>query len=225
MNAMILAAGRGERLGEWTEHIPKPLVKVSGLPVIEHTLIRLSRLKVKNVIINTWYLADKLIAFVGDGSKWGLQVLWSHETCCLNTGGGVVRALRYLGNEPFLAINGDILWDMELTSMITSYRASMHGLLGLVSNPDYAKGDFLHQEDGRLLRGVGHRESLTYSGIQLLNPKAFSGYEETPFSLNRFYDHALKEGKLYGVRLPGRWADMGTPDRLEKVKNERWDCV
>ena len=239
MNAMILAAGRGDRLRPLTDHIPKPLVDVQGQPVIAHTLARLARLGVVHVCINACYLAEKLIAYVGDGSAWGVQVTWSREAQCLDTGGGVVQALRYVGEAPFLVVNGDILWDMDLRPLLAAFNAqTMDGLLAVVKNPEDGSGDFFYSTQsqekmasaapvGRLRRVAGcvvaeGQKMVTYSGIQILQPLAFKHYSAEPFSLNRFYDTALQGGRLRGLLLHGHWADMGTPERLEKARKIEW---
>lgn len=143
MNAMVLAAGRGERLRPLTDHTPKPLVIVQGQPVIVHTLLRLAQLGIAHVVINACYLADKLIDYVGDGAAWGVQVTWSREKACLDTGGGVVHALHHMGEAPFLVVNGDILWNMDLRPLLEAFDPqTMDALLGVVSNPVDSDGDF-----------------------------------------------------------------------------------
>ena len=220
MNAMILAAGRGERLGPLTDRIPKPLVPVGDRPVIEHTLSGLARHGIRRVVINVWHLADKLMAHVGDGSAWRMSVTWSREQRLMNTGGGVRQALPLLGDAPFLAVNGDILWNADLSPLLAGFDAGrMDGLLGLVVNPPDGEGDFLcDPADGRLLRGRRQPGAWTYSGIQVLRPQALAVYPEEPFSLNRFYDDAIARGRLFGRVLEGNWADMGTPQRLESAR-------
>lgn len=236
MSAMILAAGRGERLRPLTQHLPKPLVAVQGRPVIEHTLIRLAQLGIRRVVINACYLADALIRHVGDGSNWGLSVVWSHETRCLDTGGGVVYALPHVGEAPFLVINGDILWTMDLRPFLATFdKQRMDALLGVVQTPAERSGDFLFSQEerpdrvqtGRLERAKGrtgqdHHPLVTYTGIQLLRPQSFSRYTAQPFSLNRFYDDALRMDRLRGFLLHGRWADIGTPERLAHAQKIRW---
>ncbi len=222
MNAMILAAGRGERLGPLTDRTPKPLVPVAGRPVIEHTLLRLARHGVRRVVINVWHLADQLMAHIGDGAPWQLSVRWSREDRLMNTGGGVRMALPLLGEAPFLAVNGDILWDIDLNPFLATFDANaMDGLLGMVANPREGRGDFIRDDaDGRLRRAGPEAGGRTYSGIQILRPQALSGYAEEPFSLNRFYDDAIARGRLFGFVLEGAWADMGTPQRLAAVRQE-----
>lgn len=218
MKAMILAAGRGVRLRMFTDTIPKPMVDVGGVPVIERTLIRLVRLGFDPIIINAHHLADRLTHYLGDGARWGATIHWSLEETLMNTGGGVRKALPLLGEEPFLAVNGDILWDMDLTPFLAAFDPDrMDVLLGMVPNPEDANGDFRLLPDDRLERGGG-AGSLTYSGIQILSPAMVERFPEEPFSLNHLYDIAQNEGRLFGFSLDGRWADMGTPERLEAVR-------
>ena len=233
MNAMILAAGRGERLRPLTDHTPKPLVSVQGQPVIAHTLARLARLGAKKVVINACHLAEKLVHYVGDGSTWGVHVQWSLEEKCLDTGGGVVHALHHMGTTPFLVINGDILWDMDLRPLLATFDPkTMGGLLGVVETPPNERRDFLFSTKTGQLQRAAHglpnrpmnedQKGVTYSGIQVLRPQALAHYPDEPFSLNRFYDDALQAGQLRGLRLHGQWADMGTPERLKKVRKMGW---
>ncbi|MBF0134674.1 MAG: nucleotidyltransferase family protein [Magnetococcales bacterium] len=215
MKAMILAAGRGERLRIYTERMPKPLVPVQGRPVIEYTLLRLAAMGLREVVINAWHLADMLIAHIGDGAPWGLQVTWSRETILMETGGGVRLALPLLGEDPFLIINGDILWNLDLTPLLTTFDPDrMDALLVLVDTPAPGGGDFSLLRDGRLLRDRGGPAALTYAGIQICHPRALLPYPPEPFSLNRLFDASLATGRLYGIHLAGKWADIGTPERL-----------
>ncbi|MEO5377461.1 MAG: nucleotidyltransferase family protein [Magnetococcus sp. DMHC-6] len=221
MNVMILAAGRGERLRPLTDLLPKPLVEVAGLPVIEHTLRRLTTLGVDLVVINVCYLADKMIEYIGDGSAWGLRVVWSREQRLLETGGGVRQALGLLGSEPFLVINGDVLWDLNLKLFLAQFDGErMDGLLGLVANPVWKKGDFVLNQEGRLARYRGEGVGWTYSGIQILTPNMFASHTQEAFSLNALYDTSLLMGRLYGSVLTGFWSDIGQLDRLEQARKE-----
>ncbi|MBF0161988.1 MAG: nucleotidyltransferase family protein [Magnetococcales bacterium] len=224
MNAMILAAGRGERLRPLTDQIPKPMVRVQGRPVIVHTLLRLAHLGITRIVINACHLADKLIEYVGDGSPWGVQVTWSREACCLDTGGGVVNALHHMGDAPFLVVNGDILWNCDLRPMLAYFDpARMDGVLGMVASPAGEGGDFLcDPSSGQLQRAKADPNSLTYAGILVVAPAALRHYPLAPFSLNRFFDDALLAGRLRGFPLRGQWADMGTPERLAKTAQMDW---
>ena len=224
MQAMILAAGRGERLRPLTDHTPKPLVSVQGQPVIVYTLLRLAQLGVTRIVINAYHLADKLIEYVGDGTPWGVQVMWSQENHYLDTGGGVVNAMHLMDNAPFLVVNGDILWNVDLQPMLARFDPRhMDGLLGMVARQEDGGGDFLcDKQSGRLQRAKGNPHSMTYSGILMVTAKALAHYPLAPFSLNRFFDDALLTGRLQGFPLHGQWADMGTPERLAKTEQMGW---
>lgn len=231
MNAMILAAGKGERLKPLTDHTPKPMVEVAGKSVIAHTLGRLAALGIGRAVVNVWHLADKLIGYVGDGSGFGVEVVWSREDRLLNTGGGVRNALSKLGDDVTLLVNGDILWDLKLTPLIEEFDGQkMDALLGLIANPHYKKSDFLLQNtstaggSGLLRRAHGMDGGYTYSGIMIFRPQAFAEYPLQPFSLNRFFDDAMGVKRLFGMPLHGNWADMGTAERLARVQKE-WQNV
>ncbi|MBF0263095.1 MAG: nucleotidyltransferase family protein [Magnetococcales bacterium] len=220
MQAMILAAGYGKRLRPLTDTLPKPLVEMGGRPLLDHTLTRLAGLGIRRVVINVHHLADQIIAHVGDGAGFGLEVVWSRESVLLETGGGVRLALTHLGAEPFLAVNGDVAWDLALAPLIRGFDAArMDGLLGLVPTPDGGRGDFIVDPvSGGLRRSVAGEAGWIYSGLQMARPGALEGYPIEPFSLNRFYDDAIQAGRLFGVVLEGFWADIGTPERLERTR-------
>ncbi|MBF0425747.1 MAG: nucleotidyltransferase family protein [Magnetococcales bacterium] len=219
MKAMILAAGRGTRLKLYTDRMPKPLVPVRGRPVIEYTLEQIAALGMHEVVINVWHLAEMLIDHIGDGARWGLNVTWSREETLMETGGGVRFALPLLGDQPVLIINGDILWRLELTPLLTSFDpARMDALLALITPPAPGLGDFTLGADGRLTRDRGAAAALTYAGIQILQPQVLADYPPEPFSLNRLYDASIAAGRLFGMHLAGAWADIGTPERLAQAE-------
>lgn len=219
---MILAAGRGERLRPLTDHLPKPMVEVAGRSILEHTVRRVKALGVERVVINAWHLADTLMAFVGDGRPWGVQIVWSREERLLDTGGGVRKALPMLGDQPVLLINGDVLWELDVTQLWERFdEQRMDGLLALVPDPPYKKSDFLlATPEGKLVRARQQTGGHTYAGIMVFRPAALSVYPLEPFSLNRFFDDAMARGTLFGLPLSGRWADMGTPQRLAQAQKE-----
>ncbi|HIJ83308.1 MAG: Nucleotidyl transferase [Magnetococcales bacterium] len=220
MNVFILAAGRGQRLRPLTDHQPKPLLDIDGRPVIDHTLERLTRWPVSKIVVNTCHLADKLAQHLATYRT--PTVIISRESELLETGGGVCNALPLLGNDPFLAINGDILWDFNLDPLFLGFDSgSMDALLVLVANPPGKRGDFVIQGDtmGRLRRfQEGDAHSWTYSGVQMLNPPALASYPVAPFSLNRFYDDCMQQQRLFGIALPGAWSDIGTPATLAEAR-------
>ncbi|MBF0110985.1 MAG: nucleotidyltransferase family protein [Magnetococcales bacterium] len=234
MNGFILAAGRGERLRPLTDHTPKPLIEIDGHPVIDHTLERLRRLPIRRIIVNVWHLADLLADHLTRHPFWGDRIDISRETELLETGGGVCNALPLLGHEPCLAINGDILWEFDLAPLIEHFAPSrMDALLLLVANPEGKGGDFVFSSEkpeviaspaggpwGNIRRREGDAPGWTYSGIQVFNPRALELYPVTRFSLNRFFDDALRRERLFGIFPPGRWSDIGTPQTLARARDE-----
>ncbi len=158
MKVMLLAAGRGERMGELTANCPKPLLKVAGKPLIEHHIERLAAAGFSSVVINVCYLAGQIMAYLGDGSRWGITIQYSQETECLETGGGIVKALnaKLLDDTPFLVINGDVWTDYPLANLTSVLSCStgkgIEAHLVLVPNPDHnVAGDFCLNESVGLL--------------------------------------------------------------------------
>lgn len=221
MKGMILAAGLGKRLRPLTDTLPKPMVEMGGRPLLEQTLLQMVALGVDEVVINVHHLADQIVDHVQDGSTWGGRVVWSREEILLDTGGGVCKALPLLGVAPFLAINGDVAWKMDLQPLMELMdTGKMDALLGMVPVAGEGAGDFVVETDGRLRRAGKGDKGLIYSGIQMLRPGALTDYSVEPFSLNRFYDDAIATGRLYGLPLMGYWADIGTLERLTAARQE-----
>lgn len=216
MRAMILAAGRGERMRPLTDHTPKPLLPVAGKPLIVWHLERLAAAGFTEVVINHAWLGGQIEAALGDGRAFGLSLRYSPEAPALETAGGIARALPLLGGQPFLVINGDIWcdWDPGLA------RASAAGLpaegawLLLVDNPpQHPAGDFLLDAQGRVSSGEGPR--LTFSGIGIYDPALFSDVaRDTPAPLAPLLRAAMARGRVRGQHYRGRWTDVGTPARL-----------
>ena len=153
---------------------------------------------------------------------WGVEVVWSREDRLLNTGGGVRNALPKLGEAASILVNGDVLWDLDLRPLLADFdEKKMDAILGLITNPPYKKSDFLcPSAGGPLLRAHEIAGGYTYSGIMIFRPQALMKYPLEPFSLNRFFDDAMAVERLSGLPLSGRWADMGTPERLAQVQKE-----
>jgi MurNAc alpha-1-phosphate uridylyltransferase len=215
MKAMILAAGRGERLRPLTDTIPKPLIEVGGRRLIEHHLLKLQKSGVNDVVINVCYRADDIRAALGDGSQFGLSVTYSDETSgCLGTGGGVCHALNLLGNQPFLLLSADIWTDYSFSSAMLQDQPGCHLLL--VDNPHYhLEGDYGLAEDNRLsLSG----DKFTYGGIARIDPVIFQGCStEKVVSLAPLLEDAIMQGCATGERYQGRWFNVGTKEELANV--------
>ena len=207
---MILAAGRGERMGALTATRPKPLIEIHGESLLGRQLGRLAAAGIRDVVINLSYLGEQIRAAVGDGSRYGLQVTWSQEPDPpLGTAGGILEALPELGREPFLLVNADVVCDFDFATLTPGPGL---GRLVLVQNPSHhPRGDFGLDEDGRL---IDAEPRLTYSGISLLDPAIFDGLPPGRHALASVFLKAIGVRKLTGVVHPGLWFDVGTPERL-----------
>ncbi len=219
MRAMILAAGRGERMRPLTDIVPKPLLRVAGLPLVEHHIRRLASAGCRDLIINASHLAEQLIAYCGDGSDWGVSIRWSTEDHPLETAGGIAQALPLLGEEPFLVVNGDVWTDYpfgELLDQQLSPSCSAH--LVLVDNPPHHPlGDFLLAVDHRVSARQGDASGLTYAGLGVFDPGFFADLEPGALALRPLLDAAIERSGLTGEYYGGDWEDVGTPQRLREL--------
>ena len=220
MKAMILAAGRGERMRPLTDTTPKPLLKVAGRPLIEYHLERLAAADVTEVVINHAWLGEQIETALGTGERWGLRISYSPELQPLETGGGILQALPLLGDEPFLVVNGDVWCDYPFQRLPVQPDGIAH--LVLVDNPSHLpQGDFALR-DGRLY-SAGERR-LTYSGIGVYRAELFDGCTRGRFPLAPLLHSAVREGSIAGELYTGRWVDVGTPERLHKLNDEIASC-
>lgn len=217
---MILAAGRGERMRPLTDRTPKPLLPVGGHPLIVWHLERLARAGIREVVINHAHLGDQIEALLGDGEAWGVSIRYSEEPAgALETAGGVRNALPLLGDEPFLVINGDIFCDWDVSRAATALAASDLAHLVLVPNPpQHANGDFRF-DNGRV--GADGTPKHTFAGIGLYRPELFAGIGRGQrAALAPLLREAMAAGRVSGELHLGRWADVGTPDRLAALDRE-----
>lgn len=213
MKAMILAAGRGERMRPLTDQTPKPLLKVGGKALIEYHLDNIKRAGIDEVIINHAWLGQQIETALGAGRRYGLRIEYSREGEALETAGGIQRALTLLGDEPFIAINGDIWTDYPLQSLPPLPTGLAH--LVLVDNPpQHPAGDFMLQA-GRLLPEGDN--CLTFSGIGLYRPELFAGLAPGKSPLAPLLRAAMTRGEVTGEYYSGRWFDIGTPERLQEL--------
>lgn len=211
MRAMILAAGRGERLRPLTDELPKSLVEVHGESLLERHLENVHSAGIKTVVINLGWLGDQIVERVGSGQRYGLEVIYSQEgDDILETGGGIHKALPMLGSEPFLVVNADIYTDMPIPDVVLADRHLGH--LVMVPTPDYRKSGDFDIEDG-LIRN-GDRAADTFSGVAIYRPEFFDGCEAGRFPLAPMLREAADHGQLSGSLYEGLWADVGTPERL-----------
>ena len=216
MKAMILAAGKGERLRPLTLHTPKPLVPVAGVPLIEYHLRALAAAGIGDVVINHAWLGQQIEDHLGDGARLGVQIRYSAEPETPETDCGIFRALPLLGDEPFLLVNGDIWTDYRFDNLPRSLDGLAH--LVLVDNPaHHPQGDFALQDDQVLTASAG-QPSLTYSGLALLSPRLFAGCTDGAFKLAPLLRQAMAAGQVSGERYGGRWVDVGTHERLAEVE-------
>lgn len=218
MRAMILAAGRGERLRPLTDSCPKPLIPVAGKPLIEYHLERLSEAGFKEVVVNLWYLGDQIRARLGDGQKFGLKIMYSVEKELLNTGGGIKQALPLLGEEPFLLVNGDIYTDypFERLRTVTLGKGKVAHVV-LVDNPFYhPTGDF--SLDAEWLTMPQGTKTHTYSGIAVYSPTLYQDSPLGPFSLVPLLKEAIVKRQVTGEHYQGFWYDIGSQERLQKLE-------
>lgn len=219
MRAMILAAGRGERMRPLTDHTPKPLLPVGGKPLIVWHLERLARAGCCQVVINHAHLGEQIPAALGDGSAWGLDIRYSPEPPgALETAGGIVRALPLLGHEPFLVVNGDIFCDWDPAALTLDMQERLAHLVLVDNPPHHPAGDFA------LVDGlVGNQEAgrLTFAGIGIYAPALFAGLDpDQPAKLAPLLRTAADAGQVSGERHGGRWVDVGTPERLRELDQE-----
>ena len=216
MKAMILAAGRGERMLPLTRNTPKPLLSVGGRPLLEHHILNLKSGGFKQLVINAAYLAGQIIEFCGDGSRWGVHIEVSEEEEPLETAGGIARALPLLGGAPFAVVNGDIWCDYPLANLVHCRPALGGGHLVLVANPDHnAAGDFSLSDLQVAHPGGGN--TLTFAGIAVYDPGFFSEIATVKAPLKPLLDAAIAQGRLSGEQYDGAWVDVGTPQRLQAL--------
>ncbi|WP_434672950.1 N-acetylmuramate alpha-1-phosphate uridylyltransferase MurU [Pseudomonas sp. R1-15] len=216
MKAMILAAGKGERMRPLTLTTPKPLIRVGGIPLIEYHLRALAAAGFTEIVINHAWLGQQIEDHLGDGSRFGVQIRYSPEGEPLETGGGIFRALPLLGNEAFLVVNGDIWTDYDFSALRRPIPGLAH--LVLVDNPEHhPKGDFI-LAGGQVNDGEPGADKLTYSGIAVLDPQLFAGCADGAFKLAPLFRRAMAAGQVSGSRLEGRWVDVGTHERLSQVE-------
>ncbi|MDH0336902.1 N-acetylmuramate alpha-1-phosphate uridylyltransferase MurU [Metapseudomonas otitidis] len=216
MKAMILAAGKGERMRPLTLHTPKPLVRAAGVPLIEYHLKALAAAGFVDVVINHAWLGQQIEDRLGDGARFGLCIRYSPEGEPLETGGGIHRALPLLGDEPFLVVNGDIWTDYDFSRL----HAPLDGLahLVLVDNPAHHPGGDFQLHQGRVSDGVPGEPGLTYSGIAVLDPRLFEGCQPGAFKLAPLLRDAMAHAQVSGEHHPGHWVDVGTLERLAEVE-------
>ncbi len=214
MKAMLLAAGRGERMRPLTDTTPKPLLRIGGQTMIERHIRALARAGITELVINHAHLGAQLVAAMGNGHAYGVNIDWSAEAgSALDTGGGIFNALPLLGNAPFLVVNADIWTDFPFATLPVEIDALAH--LVMVDNP-------AHNDDGDFSLSAGYLSQrgpamLTFSGIGVYRPALFAGCSPGAFPLAPLLRRAMDAKQVSGEYYRGKWFDIGTPERLEAV--------
>ncbi len=210
---MILAAGRGERMRPLTDTCPKPLLPVGNKRLIEYHIDALTAAGVESIVINVAYLGEQIQHYLGDGSRYGVKILYSPEAEALETGGGIFKALPLLGDDPFILVNGDVWTDYDFATLPKHISGLAH--LVMVANPEHNPvGDF--SLVGNRLSPTGDNK-LTYSGIGVYHPHLFAGCEPGRFPLAPLLKKAMAEKQISGEYYRGKWVDVGTPQRLQEL--------
>ncbi|HUF73599.1 MAG TPA: nucleotidyltransferase family protein [Gammaproteobacteria bacterium] len=215
MRAMILAAGRGTRMGRLTQSTPKPLLDLNGESLIERHLKRLAAAGVDDVVINLSYLGERIREALGDGERYGVRIRYSQEPARpLETAGGIVKALPLLGDKPFLVVNSDVVSDFDYAALEIG---ALSGVLVLVPNPaHHPGGDYGVDGASRLT----HAEpKYTFAGISLLSPTLFAGLPPGRRPLTEVFDAGIAARSVGAVVHSGLWIDVGTPERLEHTRS------
>jgi MurNAc alpha-1-phosphate uridylyltransferase len=216
MKAMILAAGRGERMRPLTDHTPKPLLPVGGKPLIVWHLERLAQAGFRDIVINHAHLGDQIEAALGDGNQFGLSIQYSAEGEALETAGGIAFALPLLGDAPFLVVNGDVFCDVDLAQLVQQPMDGVVAHLVLVDNPpQHPHGDFV-LDHGKLVETGDVR--LTFSGLGVYRPELFASVVRgSKAKLAPLLRAEIANGHVSAEHYRGRWVDVGTPERLQAL--------
>lgn len=219
--AMILAAGFGTRMRPLTDHTPKPMLPVAGMPLIEHHVRKLVKAGFSHIVINHAYLGEQIEAYLKDGSDFGCRISYSQEHAPLETGGGIFKALPLLlqdEDDYFAVVNGDVWVDLDYKQL---QQTCLTGLahLWLVPNPEHnLSGDFVLNNSCVLEKINDGDSAFTFSGVSVLHKKLFDGCEAGAFKLAPLLKHAMASKKVSGDLYTGYWLDVGTPQRLQELE-------
>lgn len=215
MKAMILAAGRGERLRPLTDNTPKPLLAVGKHSLIEYNLLKLKAAGVRDVIINVHYLGKKIMDYCGDGSRYDLNLVYSYEETCLGTGGGIARVLPLFNNEPFLLVSADVCCEVDLLHLMRPLENTL-GRFVLVNNPAFHPGgDYGLSEQGILDFSFPR---FTYAGLGLIHPALFQSKKTGAFNFSAVFTPAVEAGNIAGELFQGAWFNVGTKTDLDLLQ-------
>lgn len=218
MKAMILAAGRGERMRPLTDTVPKPLLPVAGKPLMQYHIEALAEAGITQIVINLAWLGGLIRDALGDGARFGVRIAYSEEgDAALETGGGIFQALPLLGPHPFLVVSGDIWTDCPLSRVARSLGSEDVAHFVMAPNPDFhSRGDFA-LEDGRL---VTAGERFTYANIGVFRGEFFAGCSRGRFPLAPLMREWIAKGRVSGELYRGRWRNVGTPAQLAELDAE-----
>lgn len=218
MRAMILAAGRGERMRPLTDQLPKPLLPVAGKALIEHHLLALAKAGIDQVVVNHAWLGELLEQRLGDGRAYGLNISYSAEgPVGIETAGGIKKALPLLGDAPFLVVNGDVLTDYPFAELPTLAANQLAHLVLVPNPPQHSQGDF-GLADGLALASA--TTQFTFSGIGIYRPEFFASVGVGPQKLAPYLRSAMAQQQVGASLYQGYWADIGTPERLAQADQE-----
>ena len=226
-SAMVLAAGLGTRMRPLTDTLPKPLVKVAGRALIDHVLDRLDQAGVTDAVVNVHHMADAIEAHLKTRTRPRIKIS-DERGELLDTGGGVVKALKLLGPAPFFHMNSDALWIEGVTPNLSKLEAQFDparmDILLLVASTTASigydgRGDFAMAPDGALTRRAERQVApFVYAGAAILSPAMFADAPQGKFSLNRMFDRAIEAGRMFGTRLEGTWMHVGTPVAIQQAE-------
>lgn len=217
MRAMILAAGRGDRMRPLTDKTPKPMLKVNGKPLIQYHVENLVQSGIVDIVINHAVFGDQIENYLGNGKTLGARIVYSAEgNEPLETAGGIINVLTLLGDVPFITVNADIWTDFPFQQLIESSKGSLSHII-LVDNPEHnPAGDFSLQGNKVLNKG---KSMLTFSGISVFKPEFFKDCSAGSASLTPILRQAVSQGRVTASHYQGWWQDIGTPERLSSLRN------
>ena len=218
---MILAAGEGRRMRPLTDDKPKPLIEVAGKPLLTFHLERLVAAGFSHIVINASYHAQQIVDYCGDGTRWGCRITVIVEPTPLETAGGILNALPWLGDEPFAVVNGDVFTDYPLDRLRLHDLEADHAHLVMIPNPEHHPGGDFTLSDGRIGEGSGPR--ATFSGLSVMSRALFAGLAPGKSALRPQLEVAINSRRLSGELWSGLWSDVGTPERLEALENSLRD--
>jgi len=217
MKAMILAAGRGERLRPLTDRLPKPLIEAGGKPLIGWHLERLAAAGCREVVVNVSHLGEKIVERLGDGAAYGLRIAFSRETQPLETAGGMAMARALLGPQPFLVVNGDVYCEVDFAQLLRATLGERLAHLVLVPNPQHHPGGDFTLDGGKV--GNAPSPRYTYAGVAVIAPQLFASVEAGgKAQLAPLLRAAAEERRISGELFEGTWLDVGTIERLAALE-------